>query len=130
MSGLTNYLYGFFKSAHTSRTFDRLMKVAKSQDEFGHQKYGKYLDPEDDYDWIAMAEEELADLMKYLHAAREARDIENIKLYKRIVVSQNLVKDALSGKMDKEDVLKALERELVNMRSMLDERAKLGTTKS
>ena len=129
MTGLINVLHRFFASAHTTRTFDRLLQVAKKQDEFGHMKYGKYLDPEDNYDWLAMGEEELVDLAKYLHAAREARDIENAAHYRRVMLCQQLIKDAQSGKMDPMDVLKSLEREMTSMRSMLDERAKLGTTK-
>lgn len=130
MGGLINQLHQYFRSPHTTRTFDRILRIAKKQDDFGYGKYGKYLDPEDDYDWLMMAEEELVDLTKYLNAAREARDIENILFYKRVLVCQNLLKEASSGKMEKDDVLKALEREMTTMRTMLDERSKLGTTKS
>lgn len=127
---MLNILHRFFPSSHTARATDRIIRVAKSQDDFGYKKYGKYLDPEDDFDWLEMAEEELVDLMKYLNAERESRSIDRDKLFKRVLVSQNLIKDAQSGRMEPMDVLKSLEREMNTMRTMLEDMGRKGTTKS
>ncbi|AEZ50553.1 hypothetical protein F400_gp106 [Bacillus phage BCD7] len=53
---------------------EEMTEVAVKQDEFGFKKYGQYLDPMDDYDWLNMATEELADLMKYMKAEQYKRD--------------------------------------------------------
>jgi len=58
----------------TKRVVDRIENVMNSQDSFGLEKYGKPLDPLDDYDWLGMAEEELADALKYFNAEREKRN--------------------------------------------------------
>lgn len=53
---------------------DRMEGTMNSQDEFGLEKYGKPLDPMDDYDWLDMAEQEIADMIKYFNCERERRD--------------------------------------------------------
>lgn len=62
------------KAPFTKLFMNRVAEKAVSQDEFGHGKYGKYLDPDDDYDWLNMAEEEYVDLGKYFYAERLRRD--------------------------------------------------------
>ncbi|WP_051359543.1 hypothetical protein [Paucisalibacillus globulus] len=47
--------------------------IAKEQEEKGIVKYGKPLDPLDDYDWLDMAAEELVDGFKYLVAEKKNR---------------------------------------------------------
>lgn len=45
------------------------------QDDKGIEKYGKSLDPMDsNYDWLCMAEEEVADMLKYFKAEQVRRD--------------------------------------------------------
>lgn len=58
----------------TRRVLDRTENIMNNQDSFGLEKYGKPLDPMDDYDWLNMAEEELADALKYFNAEREKRN--------------------------------------------------------
>lgn len=58
----------------SKRCIDRLEDKMNSGDEKGVVEYGKPLDPMDDYDWYDMAEEELADFLKYFNCERERRD--------------------------------------------------------
>lgn len=53
----------------------RFVTVSFSQEEKGIRKYGKELDPLDNYDWLQMAEEELVDGFKYLQCAKVQRDM-------------------------------------------------------
>lgn len=51
----------------------KFIEVAKSQEEYGINKYGQPLNPLDNYDWLEMALEELVDGFKYLHAEQVKR---------------------------------------------------------
>lgn len=53
----------------------RFKEICIKQEKKGLQKYGKPVDPLDGYDWLAMAEEEFVDGMKYMFAEREKRNI-------------------------------------------------------
>lgn len=60
---------------HTDDTLGLLGRIARSQDVYGYQKYGKMLDPFDQkYDWLLMALEESADMNKYIVADLRKRD--------------------------------------------------------
>ncbi len=61
--------------AHLEHTKDEFIKVANSQERKGIEKYGKSLDPMDDYDWLEMALEEQVDGTKYLVAEMEKRKV-------------------------------------------------------
>jgi len=56
---------------HTKQVFNN---IADSQEEKGIAKYGKPLDPLDDYNWLSMAREELVDGFKYLEAEQVKRN--------------------------------------------------------
>jgi len=58
---------------HLNDTIDKFAEKAKSQEEKGLVKYGKPLDPLDDYDWLEMANDEMVDGYKYLVAEKEKR---------------------------------------------------------
>lgn len=50
-------------------------KILKDRDMKGRITYGKGLEHDDDYDWLDMAIEEAADLLKYLVAAKLKRKL-------------------------------------------------------
>lgn len=56
--------------AHLEHTKDEFIKTANSQERKGILKYGKPLEPMDDYDWLDMEFEELVDAVKYNRAAK------------------------------------------------------------
>ncbi|KGX84465.1 hypothetical protein [Pontibacillus litoralis] len=60
-------------SDHLRRSIAEFSGVAISQEEKGVAKYGKPLDPRDNYNWLEMAKEELVDGFKYLEAERVKR---------------------------------------------------------
>jgi hypothetical protein len=53
------------------KTIDNFRKDAISQSVKGVAKYGKVLDPLDNYNWRTMAKEELADAYVYLDAEED-----------------------------------------------------------
>lgn len=53
---------------------DQITEVMIKQDEKGIRKYGKPLDPMDNYDWLVMAKEEAADMLKYFEAEHYKRN--------------------------------------------------------
>lgn len=55
---------------------DRFRNKTILQAQKGFLKYNKELDPNADYDWLSMAEEEVADLWQYLQCERVRRDEE------------------------------------------------------
>lgn len=59
----------------TQKTSNDLLKTMIEQDEKGMDKYGKELNPMDDYDWLDMAQQEIADLVKYVQAEKVRRNI-------------------------------------------------------
>lgn len=59
--------------AHLEHTKDEFIKTANSQERKGILKYGKPLDPLDNYNWLEMAAEEQVDGYKYLIAEMEKR---------------------------------------------------------
>ncbi|RDW17026.1 hypothetical protein CWR48_15605 [Oceanobacillus arenosus] len=72
---------------HLERTKHLFGKVADSQEDKGIAKYGKPLDPMDNYDWLQMALEEQVDGTKYLIAEMEKR--RNIINEIRLLVADN-----------------------------------------
>jgi hypothetical protein len=57
------------------KVIDQFTKSAESQENKGIEKYGHEVQPHDPkWDWNLMAEEELVDAFKYLHADRIRRD--------------------------------------------------------
>lgn len=65
----------------TSISLYDLQKVMESQDEKGMKKYGTPLNYLDDYNWDIMADEELADLIKY----RMCRKLQIIDLKQKLI---------------------------------------------
>ena len=59
--------------AHLEHTKDEFIKTANSQERKGILKYGKPLEPMDDYDWLDMEAEELVDAFKYNRAEKAKR---------------------------------------------------------
>ncbi|USK56541.1 hypothetical protein LIS82_08755 [Cytobacillus solani] len=53
---------------------ETLKEVMYQQDNFGIRKYGVALDHTHNYDWDAMADEEIADFLKYRQCARERKE--------------------------------------------------------
>lgn len=53
---------------------DQITEVMVKQDEKGINKYGKPLNPMDNYDWLEMAKEEAADMLKYFEAEHYKRN--------------------------------------------------------
>lgn len=64
---------------HTIKQFD---DMARKQEGKGVIKYGKPLDPMDDYNWLDMAEEEMVDGFKYIEAQRKKQQFVAYKLRK------------------------------------------------
>src|SRR5690625_7917232 len=64
---------------HLHNTLIKFSQVAHEQEEKGIAKYGKPLDPADDYDWIEMAIEEQVDGFKYLLAEKRIREFKRQK---------------------------------------------------
>ncbi|WP_277679240.1 hypothetical protein [Gracilibacillus dipsosauri] len=58
---------------HLQSSINEFQKVAESQEFKGLKKYGKPVYPLDNYDWLDMANEEIVDAFKYLHAERVKR---------------------------------------------------------
>lgn len=58
---------------HLKKTNQVFNKVAQSQELKGIEKYGKPLNPYDNYDWLKMTLEEQVDGTKYLVAEMEKR---------------------------------------------------------
>jgi hypothetical protein len=75
----------------TRRVADRIENIMNEQDEKGIEKYGQPLDPMDNYDWLYMAEEELADALKYFNAEREKRD----NVHSDILIEMKYLKEQL-----------------------------------
>lgn len=74
---------------HLERTKIKFIELANSQEQKGIEKYGKPLDPLDNYDWLQMALEEQVDGTKYLIAEMEKR---------KFVVSK--IRNLLEGRTD------------------------------
>ncbi|GGN64503.1 hypothetical protein [Oceanobacillus indicireducens] len=58
---------------HLEKVNKKFSETAYLQEMKGIQKYGKPLDPMDNYDWLEMAAEEQVDGYKYLIAEMEKR---------------------------------------------------------
>lgn len=58
---------------HLNLSIDSFTAVATAQADKGIKKYGKTVNPLDDYDWLQMAQEEMADGYVYLEAEKEKR---------------------------------------------------------
>ena len=74
---------------HLETTKKAFAEVADSQECKGIEKYGKPLDPLDNYNWLKMAAEEQVDGYKYLVAEMEKR---------KFVV--NKIRNLLEGRTD------------------------------
>lgn len=97
------------KFPFTGVVIDELTKTMYAQDEFGYKKYGKALDPHDsEYDWMKMAEEELADLVKYLKAEQHKRDNILKHVITRIILLQQRAKS--TGDRYTHNELEAIEK--------------------
>lgn len=59
---------GSYELEHLQNTIVSFTETAKKQEDKGIAKYGKPLDPLDNYDWLKMAKEEQVDGYKYLEA--------------------------------------------------------------
>ncbi len=59
------------KHTITNKSLLNLKQVMKAQDEYGVRKYGKELDPNDNYNWLNMFMEEMADGLKYIQCEYE-----------------------------------------------------------
>ncbi len=59
------------KHTITDKSLLQLKQVMQQQDEYGIRKYGKELDPKDNYNWLMMFMEEMADGMKYIQCEME-----------------------------------------------------------
>jgi len=81
---------------HLFNTIDNFNEEARSQEVKGINKYGKSLDPLDNYDWLEMASEELVDAYKYFHAERVKRD-DVVKKIKEKVREINELVEWLEG---------------------------------
>ena len=57
----------------TEQVKDEFGLVMDEQDEFGYSKYGKPLEHTDNYDWLGMATEEIADALKYFQCEKNRR---------------------------------------------------------
>jgi len=62
------------KFEHLERSKKAFTEAANRQENKGVEKYGKPLDPLDNYDWLEMATEELVDGFKYLVAEQVKRE--------------------------------------------------------
>lgn len=81
----------------TKLVLDEVKKTMEEQDEFGLKKYGVPLNPHDpQYDWLEMAQQELADGLKYFIAEKVRRnqvvlsvlnDLETLK--RSVTIEQN-----------------------------------------
>lgn len=72
----------------TDRALENIESDMKKQDQFGINKYGKPLEYTDPYDWDAMANEEMADYLKYRQCERE-RKADVIKLLEAGMLVKN-----------------------------------------
>jgi len=59
---------------HLNHAIEEFAKTANNQENKGIKKYGKLLNPLDNYDWLQMAKEEQVDGFKYLEAEIVKRD--------------------------------------------------------
>lgn len=57
----------------SDKALSHLQGVMYKQDDFGIEKYGEALQHFLNYDWEAMADEEIADFLKYRQCARERK---------------------------------------------------------
>ena len=62
------------KHAVSDKSLETLKEVMYQQDDFGVKKYGVALDHSHKYDWDAMADEEIADFLKYRQCAKERKE--------------------------------------------------------
>lgn len=77
---------------HLHNTLIDFAHVANEQEKKGIEKYGQPLDPDDSYDWLEMAKEELVDGYKYLLAeqVRRNRVIDDIRQIMRTDVKPDV----------------------------------------
>ncbi len=59
---------------HLNHAIEEFAKTANNQENKGITKYGKPLNPYDNYDWLDMEFEELVDAAKYNRAEKRKRD--------------------------------------------------------
>ncbi|QVY60958.1 hypothetical protein [Cytobacillus gottheilii] len=75
----------------SERSLSHLQAVMYKQDDIGVERYGEALQHYLNYDWEAMADEEIADFLKYRQCARErkAHVIEILKAGLRATESES-----------------------------------------
>lgn len=100
-------------SAFTEMVLNEVEKTMQSQDNYGYAKYGKYLDPEDKYDWLQMAQEELADALKYFIAEKYKRNLIKMEILESI--------DYATMHVDKSEHGVKILKYLTNIKYLLDE---------
>lgn len=81
----------------TERSLETIRKTMEKQDKFGLDKYGKALDYKDNYSWLNMAVEELADSLKYIQCEmdRKKEVIHVLKMGLRSDVPREFIELAL-----------------------------------
>lgn len=73
----------------TKQTLINLEKTLVKQDQKGIKKYGVPLNPNDDYNWGKMADEEMADYLKYRECERQEK-VQAIKLLKSALKQESV----------------------------------------
>lgn len=58
----------------TDKALKTIGTVMQEQDNYGFDKYGKPLNPKDQYDWMAMFLQEMADGLKYIQCEMERKN--------------------------------------------------------
>lgn len=109
----------------TETFLEEVEEVAVAQDEFGYKKYGKYLDPMDNYDWINMATEEYVDLGKYLAAEKYRRDIVLNTMLDRLEVIESMLNEeelSIDGEININSRLNLLKKDIRKLSRNLDGR--------
>lgn len=84
---------------HLENTVVDFTERAYEQENKGIKKYGKALDPLDDYDWLTMAAEEQVDGYKYLLAEMEKRKYIASEIREIIDLHENDIDPFYLGKM-------------------------------
>lgn len=74
----------------TEQVKEEFGDVMDEQDDFGYGKYGKPLDHTDNYDWLGMATEEIADALKYFQCEKN-RKKDVIELLKKAIAEESFI---------------------------------------
>lgn len=74
----------------TEQVKEEFGEVMDIQDDFGYGKYGKPLDHTDDYDWLGMATEEIADALKYFQCEKN-RKKDVVELLRKAIAEESFI---------------------------------------